>query len=220
MQKRTIKAFAIAICLSLAVLGGAAAQSPVVGIPHMSNEPDGPEMQKFPSGTDMVYVVFDYETEAAAEIVAEIRSEAQQGSVLFTSRETYNGTGTANIEVPGPDSNAFPDGVYDTIIRFGEDRFVTAGWEWTVGDVELPPEDTSGGQAPISPRQESESAAQPDAGAESEMTTSESIEAATPAQEAPAPGLSPVMLAIVAIIVVVLLTIIIWAVRGFMTAEH
>ncbi len=220
MQERTIRAFAIAICLSLAVFGVAAAQSPVVGIPHMSNEPDGPEMQKFPSGTEVVYVVFDYETETAVEIVAEIRSEAQQGSVLFTARETYNGTGTANIEVPGPESSAFPDGVYDTIIRFGQDRFVTAGWEWTVGDVDLPPEDTSGGQAPISPRQQSESAAQPGAGVESEMSTSESIETAPSAQEAPAPGLSPVVLTIVGIVVVVLLTIIIWAVRGFMTAEH
>ncbi|MFQ5857441.1 MAG: hypothetical protein ACE5LU_17685 [Anaerolineae bacterium] len=220
MHRRTIKAVSFAFWLSLITLGTTVAQSgsPLVGIPHMSNEPDGPETQKFRAGADTVYLVFDYETDGPVEIIAEIRSEEQQGAVIFISRETYDGTGTANIEIKGPGSSAFPDGVYDTIIRFGEKRYVTAGWEWVVGDVELPSEDTSGGQAPISPLQERESGSQPDLGARSAFNPDQGVQSSSPIQTTRGPGLPPFILVGVGIVVLFLLAVIAWAVRGFMTA--
>lgn len=227
-MQRTISVFLVVGCLSLTTsvlnlaegLGVAVAQSatPLVGIPHMSDEPDGPEVQKFPPGADKVYLVFDYETDSPVEIIAEVRSEAQQGAVIFTSRETYNGTGTANIEIEGPGSSAFPDGVYDTIIRFGENRFVTAGWEWVVGDVELPSEDTSGGQTPYSslPERESGSSQSDMPPSSSEIDNQSSQSALGPAQTTP--GLSPIVMAGIGVVILFLLAIIVWAVRGFMTA--
>ncbi|MFQ5594548.1 MAG: hypothetical protein ACE5HA_10400 [Anaerolineae bacterium] len=220
MERRTVKAMIVALCLSLATIGIALAQpeSPLVGIPHMSDQPDGAEVREFPAGTDAVYLVFDYETDGPVEIIAEIRSEEQQGAVIFNSQETYSGTGTANVEIPGPGSASFPDGVYDTIIRFGDQRYITAGWEWVVGNVPLPAEDTSGGQPPISPPEQSE--AGPQAAADSSQSTSpiqEGAQQATNAQTTP--GLSPVILIGVGFVVLILLAVIAWAVRGFMTAE-
>jgi hypothetical protein len=218
MQRRTFKTILITLCLSVATIGIALAQpeSPLVGIPHMSNAPDGPEMQEFPAGTDTIYLVFDYQTDGPVDIVAEIRSEEQQGAVIFTSRETYSGTGTANIEIPGPGSSAFPDGVYDTIIRFGDQHYITAGWEWVVGDVPLPAEDTSGSQSPISPLQQNKADSQPASGTSSDVSPNQSAQSTTPVQTTP--GLSPIILVGVGVVVLLLLAIIAWAVRGFMTA--
>lgn len=218
MQRRTITALFMGLCLNLTAIAVALAQpaSPLVGIPHMSNEAGGPEVQQFPAGTDTIYLVFDYEAKGPTEVVAEIRSEEQQGSVIFTSRETYDGSGTANIEIPGPGSSAFPDGVYDTIIRFGDQHYITAGWEWVVGDVQLPPEDTSGSQAPISPLQQNEPDSQPAVETGSAPVQSQSVQSAAPAQTTP--GLSPIILVGLGVIVLVLLAVIAWAVRGFMTA--
>jgi len=166
MKRRTVKVIIVALCLSLTTIGIALAQpdSPLVGIPHMSDQPDGAEVREFPAGIDTIYLVFDYETDGPVEIIAEIRSEEQQGAVIFNGQETYSGTGTANVEIPGPGSASFPDGVYDTIIRFGDQRYITAGWEWVVGDVPLPAEDTSGGQAPISPLEQGEAGSESTAG--------------------------------------------------------
>jgi len=220
MKRRTVKVIIMALCLSLTTIGIALAQpdSPLVGIPHMSDQPDGAEVREFPAGIDTIYLVFDYETDGPVEIIAEIRSEEQQGAVIFNGQETYSGTGTANVEIPGPGSASFPDGVYDTIIRFGDQRYITAGWEWVVGDVPLPAEDTSGGQAPISPREQGEAGSESTAG--SSVSTSpiqEGAQSTAPAQTTP--GLSPVILIGVGVVVLLLLSIIAWAVRGFMTAE-
>ncbi|MFQ5340725.1 MAG: hypothetical protein ACE5F6_04170 [Anaerolineae bacterium] len=220
MKRRTVKVIIVALCLSLTTIGIALAQpdSPLVGIPHMSDQPDGAEVREFPAGIDTIYLVFDYETDGPVEIIAEIRSEEQQGAVIFNGQETYSGTGTANVEIPGPGSASFPDGVYDTIIRFGDQRYITAGWEWVVGDVPLPAEDTSGGQAPISPLEQGEAGSESTAG--SSVSTSpiqEGAQSTAPAQTTP--GLSPVILIGVGVVVLLLLSIIAWAVRGFMTAE-
>lgn len=222
MVRRIVRAVLVIWCLGLMTLTVAVAQprSPLVGIPHMSDTPDGPQIEKFPSGTDVVYLVFEYETDAPVEIIAEIRSEEQQGAVIFTSRETYSGRGTANIKIEGPGSAPFPDGVYDTIIRFGEKRYVTAGWEWAVG-VELPPEDTSGGQAPISPREGSDVGSaqtnlQPASGTGIEANPVAGVQSSSPAPTTP--GLSPLILGGVGLVVLILLAVIMWAVRGFMTA--
>jgi hypothetical protein len=222
MQRRTLQAMLVALGLSLTLLGIATAQpkSPLAGIPHMSDRPNGPEMQKIPAGAEKVYLVFDYETDGPVEIIAEVRSEAQQGAVIFTSRETYNGTGTASIEVEGPEAGNFPVGVYDTIIRFGDKKYVTAGWEWVVGDMELPEDDPNRGQQPL-PGSGFESggsqlAAESSMGASTTFYSSQTIPSSTAFRATPA--LSPIILLSISLVVVFLLAIIIWAVRGFMAA--
>lgn len=220
MERRTVKLIIVALCLSLTTVSIALAQpdSPLVGIPHMSDQPGGGEVREFPAGTDTVYLVFDYETDGPVEIIAEIRSEEQQGAVIFNSQETYSGTGTANVEIPGLGSASFPDGVYDTIIRFGDQRYITAGWEWVVGNVPLPAEDTSNTQAPISPLNQSEAGSESSAGSSSSSgPIQEGAQSTAPAQTTP--GLPPVILIGVGAVVLLLLGIIAWAVRGFMTAE-
>lgn len=221
MQGRIIRAIAVALWLSLLVLGGASAQlrSPLTGIPHMSDEPDGPVMEKFPSETEKVYLVFEYETEAPTKILVEVVSEAEQGARIFVNDETYEGSGTVNLEIEGPGSDPFPDGVYDTLIKVGDERYPTAGWEWAVGDVELPPEDTSGAQTPMSSSVEGPGSAQQQSSANAAPAadTSASAQSAASVETTAGHGLSPVILGGVAIIVLILLGVIAWAVRGFMT---
>ena len=226
MRKQITGLVLTTLFVSFLMTGMVAAQgkSPLAGIPRMSMEPNGPEMQKMPAGTDTVYLVFDYETEAPVEIAIEIRSEAQQGAVIFSNRETYTGSGTANIEIPGP-GGAFPDGVYNTIIRFRREGDpgafnITAGWEWTVGDVELPPEDPNRAQpVPLNPQPQVDVAqtggvsGNPGSG----TTIAQNIQATSPPQATP--GISPAILAGVGVIVLILLGVIAWAVRGFMTAS-
>lgn len=217
MQRRIIVAVFVVLGLSSMMLVGvvgAQSRSPLVGIPHMSDKPDGSEMLRFPNEIDKVYLVFDYETDGPVEIIAEVVSEAQQGAVIFSSRETYNGTGTANIEVGYSDTDPFPEGVYDTIIRFGPSRYVTAGWEWVVGDVELPSDDISSSTPPISPLDERESA---ESQTDLQPGQPNSSRSDTNPSQTP-PGLSPVVLAGIALVLLVLLAIIVWAVRGFLTA--
>lgn len=225
MYRRTITAVSIALCLCLMTLGIAFAQpaSPLAGIPHMSTEPDGPEMQAFPAGTEKLYLVFDYETDGPVEVAVEIRSDSQQGAVLFNKRETYEGTGTANIEVDGP-GGTFPDDRYTTIIRFrareGDQFHPTAGWEWVVGDVELPSDDPDAAQQPFS-ELDTRGLENPQAGSSSDVVVSSpnlDQSSSALAQTESAGGVPPAILIALAFIVVVLLAVIAWAVRGFMKA--
>jgi hypothetical protein len=227
MWRRIIFTVLLAAGLTL-VAGGAVAQtgSPLAGIPHMSDEPDGPEIRQFPAGIEKVYLVFDYETQDEVEIIAELRSDSQQGAVLFTSSDTYNGSGTANIEIEGPINDVFPDDRYTTIIRFRRpdgQLSPTAGWEWTVGDVELPPDDPTLGEAPMSPLQDNEAAGvQAAPGSDAQVaggSVSGDASAADVAQATPqsGPSLPTFVIVVVGVVVVLLLGIIVWAVRGFMT---
>jgi hypothetical protein len=76
----------------------------------MSDTPYGPPVTQFPSGTTVVYVVFGYVDMQNEEI--RVRIYDRVGTVLFEQAQSYSGSGTASIEVLGPDGGAFPDGPF------------------------------------------------------------------------------------------------------------
>ncbi len=201
------RAILVAICLTLIGYGVAVAQSPLVGTPYMTDQPDGQGTTQFPAGTDTVYLVFDYDVGRDTEIIVEIREEQSEGAVIFTHREIYSGSGTATIEIKAPDGEAFRDGVYNTIIKFGPQRYLTAGWEWAVGDIAL---EEPGSR--VQPREQVQSL-----GDTAAQSTSQSV-VPTPAPVSATGGLPPVVLAVLGVVVLILVGVIVWAVRGFMTA--
>jgi hypothetical protein len=201
------RAILVAICLTLLGYGMAVAQSPLVGTPYMTDRPDGQRTIKFPTGTDTVYLVFDYDVGRDTEIIVEIREEQSEGAVIFTHREVYSGSGTATIEIKAPGGGAFRDGVYNTIIKFGPQRYLTAGWEWAVGDIPL--------EEPVSKAQPREPVQPPSAPVAESLNQ---MVVPTPAPVSATGGLPPVVLAVLGVVVLILLGVIVWAVRGFMTA--
>jgi hypothetical protein len=93
---------------------------------RMSDAPGGPEKTRFPSGTSVVYVVFDYFDVQNEEFT--IRIYDNVGNVLFEHAKTYTGSGTESIEVAGPEGEAFPDGRYLTNL-YGGGPIKTILWE-------------------------------------------------------------------------------------------
>ena len=223
MKRNTIWLTLVVLCATFIGFGTAAAQSPLVGIPYMTDRPDGQAMKKFPKGIDTVYLVFEYDVSQETEIIVEVREEQSGGTVIFTDRRTYNGSGTATIEIKYLGDEPFRDGVYDTIIKFGPQRYITAGWEWIVGDVPLEviePQPQPAGQSPVG----QPPVGQPPVGQpppQNPVVDSASSSQAAPAVAAPAPesgGLPSWLLVILAVVVLILLSVVVWAVRGFMTA--
>jgi len=84
---------------------------------RMSDTPGGAEMTQFPSGTSVVYVVFDYFEMHGEEFT--VRVHDYVGNVLFEQVKAYTGSGTESVEVSGPEGGAFPDGRYLTILYSG-----------------------------------------------------------------------------------------------------
>jgi len=218
MKRNTVWAILIAVCLILIGLKAVVAQSPIVGMPYMTDQPGGQAMRSFPKGIDTVYLVFEYDVGRETEIIVEIREEQSEGAVIFSDRRTYTGSGTATIEIKYPGGEPFRDGVYDTIIKFGPQRYITAGWEWIVGDVPLDviePQPQPARQSPAV--QPSTGQSQPQDTLSGESTAS----GAAPTVEMPASdtgGLPSWLLVVLGVVVLILLGVIVWAVRGFMTA--
>ncbi len=218
MTRNVVGMTLAAICAVLLSLGTAAAQSPIVGTPYMTDQPNGQAMKKFPKGIDTVYLVFQYDVDRETEIIVEVREERSAGAVIFSDRRTYTGSGTATIPVKYPGDEPFRDGVYDTIIKFGPQRYITAGWEWVVGDVPAeaiaPRSQAAGPSATVQPPGlQSKSQLSSAAGSTQAGTAS------TPAASTTGIGGLPVwLLAALGVIALVLLGVIVWAVRGFMTA--
>jgi len=105
---------------------------PTVSNLHMSDTPYGPPVPRFPSGTAVVYVVFDYYNMQNNEV--RIRIHDQLGTVLFDQVEAYTGSGTESIEVWGPGGGAFADGWYVTSLYLHSPLFPTDEIRWDVGD--------------------------------------------------------------------------------------
>lgn len=209
MTRIVARATLVAICVMSISLTVAVAQSPLVGMPYMTDRPGGPEMKSFPTGVDTVYLVFDYNVGRETEIIVEIREEQSEGAVIFTDRRTYSGSGTATIEVKYLDGEPFQEGVYDTIIKFGPQRYITAGWEWGVGHA--PPE-------PIESRVQVQATGQAQAQSALPMQAPGQSVAPAPPPVSVTGGLPSAVLALLGAIVLILVGVIVWAVRGFMTA--
>jgi hypothetical protein len=120
----------IAIALSLTILlaGIAMAQSRVDF--HLSDSPDGPAMTVFPSGTAVVYAVFNCIDEMEGEQLI-VRVKGDYGSILFEQAQTCTGSETKSVAT-APKEGVFPDGRY--LANLYRDEFPAASVIWDVGE--------------------------------------------------------------------------------------
>ena len=124
----------IAAVLCVSALLASVVYAGITSNEHMSDTHYGAPMTQFPSGTTLVYVVFDYTEMQNEEITVKVWSPI--GEVLFEQTQAYSDSGTESIEVPGPEGGAFPDGRYATNFYRGILIFKTLLWE--VGEVTTP----------------------------------------------------------------------------------
>jgi hypothetical protein len=135
MKHRAIKhLLTIALVLGLSALLVDPLYAGTLTNTRMSDVPEGPEITHFPSGTTIVYVVFDYADMESEEIVVRVFDTG--GGVLFDQATTYTGSGIESIEVLGPEGGVFPDGQYLTKLYGGP--FPLATIIWQVGEVTTP----------------------------------------------------------------------------------
>jgi len=126
-MKRLVVPIMIALCLTIVLANVAMAQS--LTNARLSDTPDGSAMTQFPSGTTMVYAIFDY-----ADMVNEpikVRLYDNYGSVLFEQTQTYTGAGTESVAITTSEGY-FPDGRYVTNFYRGE--YVSRTIIWDVGE--------------------------------------------------------------------------------------
>jgi hypothetical protein len=106
--------------------------SPTVSNLHMSDAPYGPPVTEFPSGTTVVYMVFDYFYMQNDEITLKVLDS--RGDLLFEQTQAYSGSDTESIQVSGPGGGAFADGWYRTRLYLYSAVFPTEDIRWDVGD--------------------------------------------------------------------------------------
>jgi hypothetical protein len=119
----------ILIALFLTILLANIAMAQSLANVRLSNTPDGPAMTQFPSGTTVVYAIFEY-----ADMVNEaikVRVYDNYGSILFEKTQTYNGSGTESVATTTSEGY-FPDGRYVTNFYRGE--YVSRTIIWDVGE--------------------------------------------------------------------------------------
>jgi len=97
---------------------------------HLSDTPDGPAMTQFPSGTAVVYAIFDY-ADMKAEEPIKVRVYDNYGSILFEQTQNYTGSGTESVAT-APSGGVFPDGRYVT--NFYRGQYVSRTILWDVGE--------------------------------------------------------------------------------------
>lgn len=136
-MKRFIAAILAAI-LTSCCLTTTGVQAAGISNFRVSNTVGGPAVPNFPTGTSVVYAVFDYQD--AQNMQVEVRVYSPQGwPPLHTITKTYNGAGTDSIEINH--GAAFPDtptGGVAYLTTIYVDGYISDSQSWTVG----------GGQAP------------------------------------------------------------------------
>ncbi|MBC8448588.1 MAG: hypothetical protein H8D78_12645 [Chloroflexi bacterium] len=146
MKHSTLKhLISIALVLCLSALLASVVYAGITSNEHMSNAHFGPSVTQFPSGTSVVYVVFDYRDMHSEEITIKVWSPI--GEVLFERIQAYSDSGSESIEVPGPQGGAFPDGRYVTNFYRGLFPYKTLLWD--VGEVTTPTPTTTGTLVPV-----------------------------------------------------------------------
>jgi hypothetical protein len=135
----------IALVLCLSALLANVVYAGATSNEHMSNAHYGPPVTQFPSGTAVVYVVFDYADMQNEEITIKVWSPT--GEVLFEQTQAYSGSGTESIEVLGPEGGAFPDGRYATNFYTGILPYKTLIWD--VGEVTTPTPTSTATPGPV-----------------------------------------------------------------------
>jgi hypothetical protein len=103
---------------------------------RVSDRPGGPQVSNFPTGTSVIYAVFDYQD--AQNMLIEVRVYDSQGNRLHTITKTYNCSGTASIQidhgVPFPDTQPGSVPYLANIYIFVDNYpFLADSQYWTVG---------------------------------------------------------------------------------------
>ena len=123
---------AIALCLTILLASVAMAQEARLANIHLSDAPDGQAMTQFPSGTAVVYAIFDYVDMEGEQI--KVRVYDNYGSILFEQTKPYTGSGTESVAT-SPKEGVFPDGRYVTNFYRGEHgEYVIRTIIWDVGE--------------------------------------------------------------------------------------
>ncbi len=118
---------AVALCLTTLLASIAMAQG--LDNVRLSDSPDGPAMTQFPSGTTVVYAIFDY-TDMTGEPL-KVRVYDNYGSILFEQTQNYTGSGTESVAT-APGEGVFTDGRYVTNFYFGD--YVSRTILWDIGE--------------------------------------------------------------------------------------
>ena len=134
----------IAIALSLTILLTSAMAQGGVSTAHLSDAPDGPAMTQFPSGTTVVYAIFEYADMTGESI--KVRVYDNYGSILFEQPQEYTGSGTESVATTTSDGY-FPDGRYVTNFYLGE--YVSRTIIWEVGEPVAQPVATPTTTSPV-----------------------------------------------------------------------
>lgn len=120
----------IAIALSLTILlASIAVAQGGVSTAHLSDAPDGPAMTQFPSGTTVVYAIFEYADMTGESI--RVRVYDNYGSILLEQPQNYTGSGTESVATTTSEGY-FPDGRYVTNFYLGE--YLSRTIIWDVGE--------------------------------------------------------------------------------------
>jgi hypothetical protein len=112
---------------------------------HVSDSPDGPAMTLFPSGTTVVYAVFNCTDEIRGEQMI-VKVKGDYGTVLFEQAQTCTGSETKSVAAV-PDDGVFPDGRYLTNLYRGE--FLAASAILDVGEPVAMPVATPTTTSPV-----------------------------------------------------------------------
>jgi hypothetical protein len=179
--------FTFAVSLLLADVATAQVKFPSF---YMSDTPDGPPMTDFPSGTSVVYVIFEY-TEAE-DTPIQVRVYDPKGQILLKETKNYTGEGREVAEVAS-EAGAYLDGAYLSQVRVGEEQYLADSEEWFVGEVPTP---------------------------EAEIPVIVQAPDTSPSPSSSSPsGPSAVMIAGIVVLLLVLIALVVWAIRGFITAS-
>lgn len=186
MKRLILGAFTLTFAVSLLLAGVAAAQVKFPNF-HMSDAPDGPPMTHFPSGTSVVYVIFDYT--GAEDTPIQVRVYDPRGQILLKETKNYTGEGREVVEVASK-AGAYPDGAYVSQVRVGEEEYLADSEEWFVGEVPTP---------------------------QAMATAIVQMPAASPSPQPSGPSTTTIVG--VGILLLALIALVVWAIRGFMTAS-
>ncbi|MFQ6057695.1 MAG: hypothetical protein ACE5MB_02290 [Anaerolineae bacterium] len=108
---------------------------------RLSDAPDGPAVANFPSGTSLVYAIFEYAE--MEDTPVQLRVFDGKGNVLFEQTNRYRGAGMDSIAVSSA-TEAFPDDMYVANIYLYMDSdlypgpFLVDSYEWFVGKPPTP----------------------------------------------------------------------------------
>jgi hypothetical protein len=119
-----------------------AQQATVAGIfnLHMSNTDSGPPVTQFPTGTSIVYVVFDYYDTANTPIRVVIYSPV--GQIIFDQTTLYSTSGTASVGVPGSFPPSPPPTYYLTNVYLENNPTPADSVQWWVAGSAATPTPT------------------------------------------------------------------------------